>query len=818
MQNKFIAIKEQKNNILSQKVLSDIHQIISTHQTLQSSVQEFIAQQLISNSSLSDDTIQRMAMSYVQPEQKITVSYIARTLGISRAQATKHLNYISALEREFEPNSPYKGIVKITIKGRSYYTVYGTLMTDQKASYAFSKEQWENVLKLGEQGMTIADKEVQVILDTIKDIAVRTKIIGRFAEIKSGTSGSRAVIANDYSVNNYRRVIQAYLDIALSDEKLLNYNGQMLSYAEVFFGKGVKAKDLLMKGVPIFGDTRFMNEEFKRVCAIECMRRGIKVIFVKDDGLLAVPTPIGSLWAKLNDFAFTFNNTPSHNKADNDGVKFNPKDGGPASDFIVNVVNERIKEYLKDSSFETDAFAVGCQKYGVKHIYTTFNALAKKAKQKGLFEEVSPAELMSWYNDQARPRINIEAIAEKVRNKEMTIVHTPFYGSANGYTRDFYKDHADLLDNGIYVVNEERRELFDGKAPRPNAANLKVIGEFLQKSGTRLTIGYLTDPDSDRVMFVVIQNGQMRVIPMNEFLVAEAFYLYYVKGYRGKDLQEKSIIAKTLATSNKVLAVSRLINKLTAEHRVPAFIEPMMDPKEVERITSGRIRKNDFINTDPKKSDYNVGFKYFHDDVESEQAIVAGEESDGQTIQGWTIDKDGLIGARIAEEMTAVLDMDLGTFLDSIDAVLKENGIPHEFVSGGHEIRVSSNDERDEKMKVYQQRLENIFVHPDKRVTVTTGDPIFKTGDIDYVLTEDGVKVQFEDLSFGLVRKSGTEPLVKCPSEASSKEKANLIYGIMSHVAQNDLVIDGGQVLFTVKADGKFVLQDTNIMITYDER
>ena len=548
------------------------------------------------------------------------------------------------------------------------------IYTDQARSYAFVKDQWSAALKLGEQGISTDDTQVRSILDTIKDITVKTKIVGRFAEIKSGTSGSRAVIGADYSVNNFRRIVCAYLDIALSDKKLLAYNGTDMSYAEVFFGAGVTTSELKMKGVPIFGDTRFMNEEFKRVCAIECMKRSVKVIFVQDDPLLAVPTPVGSLWAKLNDFAFTFNTTPSHNKADNDGIKFNPMDGGPASDYIIDIVNKRIAEYLQDPTFETDEFALGCQRYGAEYIYRTFDAMAANARVPGLFEEISPAQLMTWYNDMTRGRINVQKIAEKVKNKEMTIVHTPFYGSANGYTRDFYKTYPELLDNGIFVLNEARNILFDGKAPRPNAANLQAVGEFLLKSGTRLTVGYLTDPDSDRLMLVVIQDGKIRVIPMNEFLVAEAFYLYYVKGYRGQDEHQRTIIAKTLATSNKVLAVGRLINKMTAEHRVPAFIEPLMDPQEVERIKSGNIREHDFINTSPDKSDYNVGFKYFHDDLVSGQAILAGEESDGQTIQDHSIDKDGLIGARIAEEMTAIFDMNIGTFLDTIDTVLKSRG------------------------------------------------------------------------------------------------------------------------------------------------
>ena len=235
-------------------------------------------------------------------------------------------------------------------------------------------EAWKNVLGVAEKQGTQAlqDSTVQKILDFIMHTTVTATNKAPIAEIKSGTSGSRSIIGKYFTVNNFRRIVRAYLAIALSDEPLLNYNDKKMSYAQYCYGSTGKALQVKQKGVALFGDTRFMNEEFKRITAIECLRAGMNVMYVLDDSFLAVPTPVGSLWLKENNFAFSFNHTPSHNKADNDGIKFNPFDGGPAGDFVVDVVNARIEEYLNDAVFETDAFAVGCQEKGVQYIYDVF--------------------------------------------------------------------------------------------------------------------------------------------------------------------------------------------------------------------------------------------------------------------------------------------------------------------------------------------------------------------------------------------------------------------------------------------------------------
>lgn len=666
---------------------------------------------------------------------------------------------------------------------------------------------WQNVLKIAEaQGAkAMQDLGVQEALAFIKQETVTTKRKAPIAEIKSGTSGSRSIIGKFYTVNNFRRIVRAYLDIALSTAPLLTYNGQKMSYAQYCYGPQGTVAMVQQQGVPLFGDTRFMNEEFKRVTAIECLRAGMKVFYVRDDEFLAIPTPVGSLWLKENSFGFSFNHTPSHNKADNDGIKFNPYDGGPAGDFIVDPVNARIAEYLEDDSFENDEFALGCQTGGVQYIYEVFTKETTAARAKERFVEVEPNTILSWYALRLRQKVDLQKVVEKVRAGELAIVHTPFYGSGNGYVREVFKTTPDILDNGVWVQNEARNVLFDGKAPRPNPANLQAVAEQLKASGRKLTLGYLTDPDADRVMFVTLTDGQTRVVPMNEFLVAEAFYLYYIAGYRGRNTQAKTIFAKTLATSDKLLAVAKLINKLTKEKRVPEFIKPFIPAQDLQRICLGQALENDYIDLSADNSDFCVGFKYFHDVLANGQAIVAGEESDGQSAQDWTLDKDGLYGGFLAQQMTAVLEMDLGTFLNKIDAVLQAEALPYRFIKGGLEIRLGSNGERDEKMALYQERLEYVFNRPDKNISVATNVPAFGTLTVQEVLTKDGVKVKFTDLTNGLLRKSGTEPLIKGPTEADSKEKADILFRILTAVASHETI---------TKLTGTLELQDKDLKIT----
>jgi phosphomannomutase len=147
--------------------------------------------------------------------------------------------------------------------------------------------------------------------------------------------------------------------------------------------------------------------------------------------------------------------------------------------------------------------------------------------------------------------------------------------------------------------------------------------------------------------------------------------------------------------------------------------------------------------------------------------------------------------------------------LIKIDELLKAENLPYLFIKGGLEIRLKNNVERDEKMALYQKRLEYVFNRPRTKITVTANTSAFGTLTVQEVLTKDGVKVKFTDLTNGLLRKSGTESLIKVPTEANTKEKAEILFRILKAVAMDELIT-------TRKGNITVQDKDLQLMIKYE--
>lgn len=120
--------------------------------------------------------------------------------------------------------------------------------------------------------------------------------------IRFGTSGWRAIIADEFTFANVRAVTEAvcrYLTTEPADE----------------------APKLI-----VGHDTRFMGEQFADVAADIAARKGIQVL--KCTG--PVPTPTISHAIRSNGASGALNFTASHNPPQYQGIKFSTSDGAPA--------------------------------------------------------------------------------------------------------------------------------------------------------------------------------------------------------------------------------------------------------------------------------------------------------------------------------------------------------------------------------------------------------------------------------------------------------------------------------------------------------
>lgn len=148
-----------------------------------------------------------------------------------------------------------------------------------------------------------------------------------------------------------------------------------------------------------------------------------------------------------------------------------------------------------------------------------------------------------------------------------------------------------------------------------------------------------------------------------------------------------------------------------------------------------------------------VGFKYITEavlegDANPAQAVlIGGEESGGIGIQGWLPERDGIFNGLLLLETVAVSGKGLDEQFAEIEAL---TGMQHHY--DRVDLHLSGQLDRD-GLKQATMDTKTLLHHP-----------------VTEVVTLDGVKLVF-DGGFGMVRASGTEPVVRLYVEAPSPDE-----------------------------------------------
>src|SRR5947209_617763 len=137
---------------------------------------------------------------------------------------------------------------------------------------------------------------------------------GPTTPIKFGTDGWRAVIADDFTFENVRRVAGAIASYVLKHEDA-------------------------SRGVIVGYDTRFGSPRFARIAAEVLAGAGIPVKLANDYS----PTPAISLAVKNQGAAGGVVITSSHNPWNWNGVKFKGKFGGSATPAIMKIIEDELR-------------------------------------------------------------------------------------------------------------------------------------------------------------------------------------------------------------------------------------------------------------------------------------------------------------------------------------------------------------------------------------------------------------------------------------------------------------------------------------------
>ncbi len=388
--------------------------------------------------------------------------------------------------------------------------------------------------------------------------------------------------------------------------------------------------------------------------------------------------------------------TPSHNPPEDGGFKYNPPNGGPADTDVTRWIQDRANELLASRNGDGDIRRV---------------PLSAALKASTTHQE----DLVTPYVDDLNEVVDMEAI----RDAGVTIGVDPLGGASLPYWQAIAARHG----LRITIVNSAIDPAFgfmtldhDGKIRMDCSSPYAMAGLVALKDRFQVAVG--NDPDADRHGIVTASAGLMNP---NHYLAVAIQYLLANR----PAWPASAAIGKTVVSSSMI-----------------------------DRVTDGAKRH---------LAEVPVGFKWFAQPLFEGTVCFGGEESAGASFLRrngtvWTTDKDGLIMALLAAEITARTGKDPGEHYRALEA---RYGAPHY-------TRIDAPATPQQKAQLQKLSPEAVTA------TSLAGEPIVST------LTRapengapiDGLKVVAASGWFA-ARPSGTEDIYKIYAE-SFKSRAHL--------------------------------------------
>lgn len=379
--------------------------------------------------------------------------------------------------------------------------------------------------------------------------------------------------------------------------------------------------------------------------------------------------------------------TPSHNPPEWGGFKYNPPHGGPAEGEVTSWIELKANEILARNL------------RGVKRMPFE-KALSCPTTHQHDYRTAYVHDLQNV--------IDMEAI----RNAGLTVGVDPLGGAGVGYWRPI----AEHFGLNLQIVNEAVDPTFrfmtldwDGKIRMDPSSPYAM--RSLIALGDKFDVAFACDPDHDRHGIVTKSGG---LLPPNHYLAACVSYLFAHRPQWGRD----AAVGKTVVSSSMIDRVTATLGRTLCE--VP------------------------------------VGFKYFVKGLLHGTLGFAGEESAGASFlrrdgRVWTTDKDGIVAALLAAEMTATTGKDPGAIYRELT---KDLGDPL------YERREAPATPSQKRMleRITQESIDVSDLAGEKILTILTHAP----GDGNSI---GGVKVVAESGWFA-ARPSGTEEIYKIYAES----------------------------------------------------
>jgi phosphoglucomutase len=288
--------------------------------------------------------------------------------------------------------------------------------------------------------------------------------------------------------------------------------------------------------------------------------------------------------------------TPSHNPPECGGFKYNPPHGGPAEKNITAWIESKANEFLA-SNLD-----------GIKPL-TFGTALSSPTTHRH--------DYLTAYVEDLRNVIDMEAI----RGSGISLGVDPLGGAGVHY----WEPIAERYGLNLKVVNDVVDPTFrfmtldwDGRIRMDPSSQYAM--QSLIKLKDQFDVAFACDTDHDRHGIVTKSKG---LLPPNHYLAACIHYLFSNRPQWSAD----AAVGKTVVSSS-------IIDRVSAKLGRKLFEVP-------------------------------VGFKYFVNGLLHGDLGFGGEESAGASFLRrdgtvWTTDKDGIIAALLAAEITATMKKDPG--------------------------------------------------------------------------------------------------------------------------------------------------------------
>lgn len=418
-------------------------------------------------------------------------------------------------------------------------------------------------------------------------------------------------------------------------------------------------------------DTRFLSEKFALEAAKVLSHNQIHVFLSDRDA----PSQAHAYQIIKRKAHGGINFTASFNPPEYNGLKYNTHQGAPALPEETDVIEEKVKELLRDYSF--------CPYY----------------PDEGFIERVN---LRNDYLSFIQKKIDFKLLYES----KIRIAIDLLYGTSREYLDEILEENKVIVEEIHGYIDP----YFGGITPSCLEENLSELKKLVLEK--RLDLGLATDCDGDR-FGIIDEKG--RFIEQNIILSLILEYLVTKKKWKGG-------VARSVATTH-------LIDRIVRNYNLKLYKTP-------------------------------VGFKYIADLYLKNKIIFGGEESACIAIKDHLPEKDGIIAGLLVAEIIAAEGKPLSRLIEDL---FKKYG---QRVGCQKSIPLTKDKE---------ERLEKLIKNPPRELA---DRPVVN------IETIDGIKLDFSNDDWVLLRFSGTEPLIRCYSEAENKREADkLMQAVLKRIS-----------------------------------